>query len=805
MQEFDTVWKCEQCRLTRRTALLDGAITVMGFGFCRAWLVFCLTFPAVAGTGGINWAFLLLGAVAGFAVAVVASRSRAFPAKAMRRATTCFVAASSVLMPLAAMCGSPVALVAGVASGGVGASLLQICWGHPFAEHGRGFALVCTPAAAIATGAVLVVASPEQSALIMAALPLASLGLLVVRTSASERAVCEVDGHAADGAARAACEGEACVGDGAVAGAGGVAAGEAMDERRARATGGRGAAEGVADGAAWASAVRADGDATREAAGGAVDVAREAAGAAAARGGGCDAACASVDGAADGRACEGAAFGAPDARGRACEGTERSGVTTRAAAPDDEAACGQKRGLRSRLRVRLYRAACDRGGGRLMLSICVFSFLVRVFDAVPSEGADPFSQIGGSGAFALLFVGVLFLAITRIFRSVTASLLVYRLSCPIMATGMVAVALAFDVHSALSVAVLSLGYELFDLLAWVLFSEYARERGRSGFAVFGAGTGFMLLGMGGGYACGQVAVACGVANDALGMTYLALGSMACLFVVAFLIVPENVVGALRKGALGMTDGGAVRAAVEGDGAGSAVAGEGCCATEVEGSVRDVRGAAGCSGCGPRGVAARSGDGVHGACDAHAVAARSGGDSHDAPDVAARSGCGSHDAPGSRAAVAHERGVGEVAGGGAAAAVGRADDLAPIPPRDGAEALRQVQEGAADVLGMRHATVRDGIEAAMCDGASDEAAQAPSKPSLEEACGLLAVEMGLTPRESEVLVLLARGRTLPIVSRDLHITKNTARSHIERVYQKTGIHKQQDLIDLVERWQRDEVR
>ena len=779
MQEFDTVWKCEQCRLTRRTALLDGAITVMGFGFCRAWLVFCLTFPAVAGTGGINWAFLLLGAVAGFAVAVVASRSRAFPAKAMRRATTCFVAASSVLMPLAAMCGSPVALVAGVASGGVGASLLQICWGHPFAEHGRGFALVCTPAAAIATGAVLAVASPEQSALIMAALPLASLGLLVVRTSASERAVCEVDGHAADGAARAACEGEACVGDGAVAGAGGVAAGEAMDERRARATGGRGAAEGVADGVARASAVRAAAGAT--------------------------AACASADGAADGRACEGAAFGAPDARGRACEGTERSGVTTRDATPDDEAACGQKRGLRSRLRMRLYRAACDRGGGRLMLSICVFSFLVRVFDAVPSDGADPFSQIGGSGAFALLFVGVLFLAITRIFRSATASLLVYRLSCPIMATGMVAVALAFDVHSALSVAVLSLGYELFDLLAWVLFSEYARERGRSGFAVFGAGTGFMLLGMGGGYACGQVAVACGVANDALGMTYLALGSMACLFVVAFLIVPENVVGALRKGALGMTDGGAVRAAVEGDGAGSAVAGEGCCATEVEGSVRDVRGAAGCSGCGSRGVAARSGDGVHGACDAHAVAARSGGDSHDAPDVAARSGCGSHDAPGSRAAVAHERGVGEVAGGGAAAAVGRAGDLAPIPPRDGAEALRQVQEGAADVRGMRHATVRDGIESAMCDGASDEAAQAPSKPSLEEACGLLAVEMGLTPRESEVLVLLARGRTLPIVSRDLHITKNTARSHIEWVYQKTGIHKQQDLIDLVERWQRDKAR
>ncbi len=49
----------------------------------------------------------------------------------------------------------------------------------------------------------------------------------------------------------------------------------------------------------------------------------------------------------------------------------------------------------------------------------------------------------------------------------------------------------------------------------------------------GRGPVFMLLGMGGGYACGQVAVACGVAN-ALGMTFFALGSMACLFVVAFL-------------------------------------------------------------------------------------------------------------------------------------------------------------------------------------------------------------------------------------------------------------------------------
>ena len=47
---------------------------------------------------------------------------------------------------------------------------------------------------------------------------------------------------------------------------------------------------------------------------------------------------------------------------------------------------------------------------------------------------------------------------------------------------------------------------------------------------------------------------------------------------------------------------------------------------------------------------------------------------------------------------------------------------------------------------------------------------------------------------------ARGRTLSIVARDLHIAKNTARTHIEKIYQKTDIHKQQDLIDFVEGWE-----
>src|SRR5262245_36061185 len=45
--------------------------------------------------------------------------------------------------------------------------------------------------------------------------------------------------------------------------------------------------------------------------------------------------------------------------------------------------------------------------------------------------------------------------------------------------------------------------------------------------------------------------------------------------------------------------------------------------------------------------------------------------------------------------------------------------------------------------------------------------------------------GLTPREVEVLVLIARGATAAEVARRLGISRKTAGTHIERIYAKTG--------------------
>ncbi|MEF9876291.1 MAG: helix-turn-helix transcriptional regulator, partial [Gordonibacter sp.] len=62
--------------------------------------------------------------------------------------------------------------------------------------------------------------------------------------------------------------------------------------------------------------------------------------------------------------------------------------------------------------------------------------------------------------------------------------------------------------------------------------------------------------------------------------------------------------------------------------------------------------------------------------------------------------------------------------------------------------------------------------------------------------LLAADQGLTPRETEVLGLLARGRSIPYVRDALFISKETAATHAKHIYAKLGVHSRQELIDLV---------
>lgn len=66
---------------------------------------------------------------------------------------------------------------------------------------------------------------------------------------------------------------------------------------------------------------------------------------------------------------------------------------------------------------------------------------------------------------------------------------------------------------------------------------------------------------------------------------------------------------------------------------------------------------------------------------------------------------------------------------------------------------------------------------------------------EARCRRIARERGLTPRETDVLVLLAEGRDGPYIQDALGISRNTFKTHALHIHQKLGVGSQQDIIDL----------
>lgn len=65
------------------------------------------------------------------------------------------------------------------------------------------------------------------------------------------------------------------------------------------------------------------------------------------------------------------------------------------------------------------------------------------------------------------------------------------------------------------------------------------------------------------------------------------------------------------------------------------------------------------------------------------------------------------------------------------------------------------------------------------------------------CDAIAERYGLSERQKEVLVMLAKGRNADYITEKLVISTHTAKAHIYNIYQKTGVHSRQELMDLVE--------
>lgn len=79
----------------------------------------------------------------------------------------------------------------------------------------------------------------------------------------------------------------------------------------------------------------------------------------------------------------------------------------------------------------------------------------------------------------------------------------------------------------------------------------------------------------------------------------------------------------------------------------------------------------------------------------------------------------------------------------------------------------------------------------------ECAPDPEPAAAADPVGRVSEAFGLSPREAEVLSLLAKGRSTPYIQNHLGVAFGTAQAHVRHVYEKTGVHSRQELLDLIE--------
>ncbi len=87
----------------------------------------------------------------------------------------------------------------------------------------------------------------------------------------------------------------------------------------------------------------------------------------------------------------------------------------------------------------------------------------------------------------------------------------------------------------------------------------------------------------------------------------------------------------------------------------------------------------------------------------------------------------------------------------------------------------------------------------CDR-SDIVPDGPRTGAWKRRCESFAEHYSLTARQTEVLILLAKGYSTAKIEEELVVTNHTVKAHIYGIYQKTDVHSRQELIDLLEGFQ-----
>jgi DNA-binding NarL/FixJ family response regulator len=134
----------------------------------------------------------------------------------------------------------------------------------------------------------------------------------------------------------------------------------------------------------------------------------------------------------------------------------------------------------------------------------------------------------------------------------------------------------------------------------------------------------------------------------------------------------------------------------------------------------------------------------------------------------------------------------------------------MPGLDGLGALKRLREGRARIIVLTSFGDDDKLFAALRGGAagyllkdvqpaelvrairSAHAGESPLSPAIatrvveEVAQGAVSAHHDLTPRELDVLALIARGRSNKVIARELGVAEKTVKTHVSHILAKLGV-------------------
>ena len=105
----------------------------------------------------------------------------------------------------------------------------------------------------------------------------------------------------------------------------------------------------------------------------------------------------------------------------------------------------------------------------------------------------------------------------------------------------------------------------------------------------------------------------------------------------------------------------------------------------------------------------------------------------------------------------------------------------------------VQGPSPEASGSAEATTAGEVSS----GDSAEDANRPRKARFMDRCTAVAEAYGLTPRETELMILYAKGHTSANIQQELFLSRGTVTTHLRHIYQKMEIHSKAELMELID--------